>query len=289
MKSLIIGASGFIGNSLYQLLRMFNKNVIGSYYSHPKQGLIKTDMTSKRDLNKIYEKYKPDIIYMPAFIPGVDYCELNDDVNKININGVRNVVDLCKRTDSKLVFFSSDYIFDGLNGPYLETDQPNPINKYGKIKLSCEKMVQELKKFLIIRTTVVYGYEKNSKNFLMTFTRDLKKGLQKKVPNDQLGSPTHIVDLSKITIELVQKNKNGIYNVAGPDYCSRYIFALKIARILGLKENLIKPVETKDLNQAAKRPLKAGLIIDKIRAEINVKPLGIDIALNELINLFKMN
>ncbi|MHA1492213.1 MAG: sugar nucleotide-binding protein, partial [Promethearchaeota archaeon] len=86
-----------------------------------------------------------------------------------------------------------------------------------------------------------------------------------------------------------KKKKRGIYNVAGPDYCSRYIFALKIARIWGLKENLIKPVKTKDLNQPAKRPLKAGLIIDKIRAEIDVKPLGIDMALNELKKLFKLN
>ena len=120
----------------------------------------------------------------------------------------------------------------------------------------------------------------------MTFTKDLKNGLERKVPMDQWSSPTHIEDLSKITIELTQKNKKGIYNVVGPDFCSRYIFALKIARTFGLNENLIRPVKTKELNQPASRPLKAGLIIDKIRAEINANPLGIDKTLNNLRRFF---
>lgn len=280
MTILIIGASGFVGNSLYQILK--NKNVIGTYLSRFKEGLIKLDMTSKSDLESLYNKYKPKIVYMPAFIPGVDYCELNKDACEINRSGIRNVMEICKKYNSKLIFFSSDYIFDGKYGPYLEIDKPNPINEYGKTKLICEKIVQELSDYLIIRTTVVYGYNIESKNFLMSLIKDLKTGLKRKVPLDQIGSPTYINDLSKITISLVEKNKNGIYNVVGPDYCSRYVFALKIARTFGLNEDLIIPVTTSDLNQPAKRPLRAGLIIDKIRKEINANPLGIDDVLNKL-------
>ncbi|MFX1503954.1 MAG: SDR family oxidoreductase, partial [Promethearchaeota archaeon] len=183
---------------------------------------------------------------------------------------------------SKLVFFSSDYVFDGNSGPYLESDEPNPINKYGEVKLLCEGFVKEIDDYLIIRTAVVYGFEKDSKNYFMTFSSDLMNNKKKKVPNDQFSTPTFVNDLASITIELVNKNKNGIYNVTGPDYCSRSAFALKIADKFDLNKNLIIPVSTKELNQAARRPLKAGLINNKIRIELSVKPLGIDEVLNEI-------
>jgi len=285
MTILIIGASGFIGNSLFQLLQ--EKDVIGTYLNRYKDGLIKVDMTNINELDSIFSHNKPEIVYMPAYIPGVDYCEINKESCEINKNGIRNVVDRCKTYGSKLVFFSSDYIFDGENGPYYESDSPNPINEYGKTKLKCEKMIQELDDFLIIRTTVVYGYDVESKNFLMTFVSALKKGMAKKVPIDQIGTPTYVNDLSKITIKLVENKRTGIYNVVGPDYCSRNDFAIKIARIFGLNEDLIIPVTTLELKQAARRPLKAGLLIEKIRKEINARPSGIDEALNKLKDYFK--
>lgn len=282
MTILIIGASGFVGNSLYQLLK--TKYVIGTYYSRYKRGLTKLDMTSNNGIESLFNKYLPKIVYMPAYIPGVDYCELHHEACETNVKGIRNVVNICKKFNSKLIFFSSDYVFDGKEGPYLETDIPNPINEYGKTKLRCEKIVQELKDYLVIRTTVVYGYDKNSKNFLMTFTEDLLNRITKKVPNDQIGSPTWVEDLSSITIKLVESNKIGIYNVVGPDLCSRYVFALKIARIFGLNDELVIPISTHKLNQPAKRPLRTGLIIDKIHTEIDAYPSGIIETLKKLKN-----
>ena len=116
----------------------------------------------------------------------------------------------------------------------------------------------------------------------MTLTKDLKNQIEKAIPNDQIGSPTYVKDLAEISIKLVEENKNGIYNVAGPDLCSRYVFALKIAHSFGLNENLIKPISTEQLKQPAKRPLRGGLIIDKIRIEINANPSGIDNVLDTI-------
>ena len=280
MQNLIIGASGFIGNSIYSSLK--GRETIGTYFSRQKEEMMYLDMSSEHHVNEMFKKLKPKMVFLPAFIPGVDYCELNKEACKINKIGVKNIVEASKTYQSKLIFFSSDYIFDGKDGPYLETDQPNPINAYGKTKIECEDFVKSLDNYLIIRTTVVYGYDRESKNFLMTFTEDLQKGKEKKVPIDQFGSPTYIKDLANITIDLVKNGKIGTYNVVGPDYCSRYVFALKIARIFGLNEELIFPITTKELNQAAKRPLRAGLIIDKIRKEINAKPMSIDESLNLL-------
>jgi dTDP-4-dehydrorhamnose reductase len=282
MRSLVIGASGFVGKSLYSILKQTNEVIFGTYFSRYREGLIRVDMTSIKELEFVFKKSDPEIVYMPAFIPGVDRCELDKNICKINEMGVRNVINLCKKHETRIVFFSSDYVFDGNSGPYLESDEPNPINKYGETKLLCESFVKELNEYLIIRTAVVYGYDEESKNYFMTFSRDLMNKKKKKVPIDQFSTPTFVIDLALITIDLVNKNKNGIYNVTGPNYCSRYTFALKIADKFNFNKNLIKPVLTKELNQAARRPLKAGLINNKVRFELNVNPLGIDDVLNEI-------
>ena len=280
--NLIIGASGFVGNEIFNQLKAEGKPLKGTYNSNIKPELYKLNMVSQEEVKLAFKKFKPRNIYMPAFIPGVDYCESNDKPNEINQLGVSNVVKACREFNSRLIFYSTDYIFDGVSGPYLETDIPNPINRYGRTKIICENLVKQLPSYLIIRTTVVFGYNPESKNFLMTLTKDLKNQILKRIPNDQIGSPTHVKDLAKFSIELVEENKNGIYNIAGPDLCSRYAFALKIARSFELNENLVKPISTEQLNQPAKRPLKAGLKIDKIRIEINANPSGIDKVLDAI-------
>ncbi len=279
---LIIGASGFIGSEIFNQLKAKEKPLKGTYYSSIKPELYKLNMISQEEVKLAFEKFKPRNTYMSAYIPNVDYCEMNDKPNEINELGVTNVVKMCKKFNSKLIFYSSDYIFDGVSGPYFETDTPNPINRYGQTKILCENLVAQLQNYLIIRTTVIYGYNPESKNFLMTLTKDLKNQIEKAIPNDQIGSPTYVKDLAEISIKLVEENKNGIYNVAGPDLCSRYVFALKIAHSFGLNENLIKPISTEQLKQPAKRPLRGGLIIDKIRIEINANPSGIDNVLDTI-------
>jgi dTDP-4-dehydrorhamnose reductase len=282
MRSLVIGASGFVGKSLYSILKQTNEVIFGTYFSRYREGLIRVDMTSIKELEFVFKKSDPEIVYMPAFIPGVDRCELDKNICKINEMGVRNVINLCKKHETRIVFFSSDYVFDGNSGPYLESDEPNPINKYGEVKLLCESFVKEVDDYLIIRTAVVYGFDEDSKNFFMTFTSDLMNKKKKMVPNDQFSTPTFVNDLASITIDLVNKGKKGIYNITGPDYCSRSDFALKIADKFALNKTLIIPVSTKELNQAAKRPLKAGLINNKIRIELKVSPLGVNEVLNEI-------
>ena len=206
--NLIIGASGFVGNEIYNQLKAKQKPLKGTYYSNIKAELYKLNFYSQEEVKLAFEKFKPKYVYMPAYLSNVTYSELNDKPNEVNTLGVTNVVKQCKKFNSKLIFYSSDYIFDGVSGPYLETDKPNPINRYGSTKLLCEKIVKQLQNYLIIRTTVVYGYNPESKNFLMTLTNALRNKIEKVIPNDQIGSPTHVKDLAEISINLVEKNKN---------------------------------------------------------------------------------
>jgi dTDP-4-dehydrorhamnose reductase len=228
---------------------------------------------------------QPDVIIHTAALTNVDYCENHQkEAWKINVEGTKNIVEKCMEINAKLVYISSDYIFDGNSGPYKEDANPNPINFYGATKLEGEKLVSSLPHYLIIRTTWVFDCNFDEKNFAIRLVNNLKNGLQVKVPNDQFGNPTLARNLADAIIELISKNKNGIYNIVGLNRLSRYEFALKLANTFGFDKKLILGVTTEQLSQIAKRPKLAGLIPDKVQKELkNTKLLSLD----EAIEIFK--
>lgn len=277
MSILIIGASGFVGSLLYEILAREDK-VCGTFY--PRQlevkGLKYLDITDRKSVEAKIRETKPAVIILTAALTYVEYCEDHQkEAFEINVLGTTNVALMAKEINAKLVFFSTEYVFDGKSGPYSEEDQPNPISYYGKTKLEGEKVIRDnLNDYLIIRTTIVYGYEKDGKNFIMQLIQKNKEGLIMNVPQDQYGSPTFRDNLVEATIELIQRDKRGIYNVVGCEVMNRFDFSILSAEILGLDKNLIIPKTTLELGQKAPRPLKAGLKIDKVCQEIETKLLS---------------
>jgi dTDP-4-dehydrorhamnose reductase len=276
MTGLIIGASGQVGSSLYKKISDLSVDVVGTYMSHPVNGLEYLDIRDEISVKNLITRVNPDFVCVPASLTNVDYCELHpDESRKINVQGLKNIADAVKEISSDLIYFSSDYVFDGINGPYLESDMPNPICEYGKQKLIAEKYIENtLKKFLICRTTVVYSWEIQGKNFVQRLIRTLRDGMSIKVPADQIGTPTYAPNLAEAVIHLIDNNKYGAFNVAGPDLLSRYEFAKIIAKEFGLNENLIQGIETKYLNQPAKRPLNGGLVITKLQENSDIEMIG---------------
>ena len=168
---------------------------------------------------------------------------------------------------AKVVYFSSDYIFNGKQGPYKEEDSADPVCVYGLHKVYAEHMVSlHAVNFLIIRTTVVYGWENQGKNFVNRLLRALRSGHEMRVPADQIGSPTYAPDLAACVIDLVDREMTGVVNVVGRKRVSRYDFALAVARTFGLDSSQIIPVETPSLGQSARRPLNAGMTVNKAEA-----------------------
>jgi len=269
MKILLIGASGFVGK---YLLDYYSAEDVYSTYFDEQNNQPQLDITSKNDLKAVFDKIRPDLVLLPAAYSDVNGCEANPDKSfMINVTGVKNVTEFLG--SAKLVFFSSDYVFDGKNGPYAETDKPNPLNVYGKHKLEAEAIVELLPNALIIRTVGIYGYNADSKNFVMSMIEDLKKGLHKQIPDDQVANPTYVENLVDGIGKLVASNKTGIYNVAGKDYVNRYEFAMQIAEVFDLDKSLIKPIKTAETDAAAIRPLNAGLKTDKIIKDVNFRPI----------------
>ena len=260
MKILITGASGFIGN---RFIKRAVPNVlwIGSYFSNKKNGFHFLDMTNKGGTFDFFKKHKPEVVIHCAALPDVNYNEADKKKARLlNFIGTRNIADACRKFSAKIVFLSTDFIFDGTKGPYPENAKPNPLNYYGKLKLESEVYIKNnLSKYLIIRTTNVYGYEIESKNFVMGAIRALEHGKEFPAATDQYGNPTHVDGLVSAACSLIRENKNGTFNAVGPDYVNRYEFALTIANVFGLKKSLVKPMPTEMLGQAALRPKYGGL------------------------------
>lgn len=262
-----------MGRHLLAEARLSNHEVSGTYFKHVVPNLRFLDATNKQAVQEIIKEFKPDIVLFPAAKPYVDYCELNSEETwKINVEAVKNVLEEIAEQKITFVYFSSDYVFDGCCGPYTEEDKINPISVYGRQKAECERIVREMcPKHIIIRTTGVYGWEDEQKNFVASLIKRINSGETVTVPVDQIGSPTYAADLARAVFDLIKNKATGIYNVSGPEVMNRYEFALVIASIFGLNQSLIKPVNTPDLKQPAARPLKAGLIIKKLEKETGVQ------------------
>jgi dTDP-4-dehydrorhamnose reductase len=193
------------------------------------------------------------------------------------------VIQAANQVGAKLVYFSTDYIFDGKNGPYKEDHPANPVCEYGRQKLYAEHLIATLAEdFLILRTTGVYGWERQGKNFIYRLMSVLGAGQTLTVPADQLGSPTYAPNFVRAVVELALTTHRQVFHVAGMEVANRYEFALEAARALKLNGDLIQPVSTAELGQTAPRPLQAGLRVEKASASLPFPLLGYHDGLREM-------
>ncbi|MBI4335618.1 MAG: NAD(P)-dependent oxidoreductase [Candidatus Omnitrophica bacterium] len=276
MRILIIGAAGFLGKRLVADFSGGNE-VFAADKRCTTEELFYVDLASRELVREAFLRFRPEVAILPASITAVDFCERNQEMAwMVNAEGPKEAAVAAKRQGAFLVFYSSDYIFDGAKGPYMEDDRPNPINFYGKTKLEAERIIRkELDHFLIVRTCGLYGYEKDGLNFAMQVRGDLSAGKTISVPADQFGTPTYVEDLSRITLKLVRDKREGVFNASGPDYVNRVEFASEVADVFRLDKSLIRGLDTKDLNQPAPRPKRGGLRIDKLRAEAGLETMGL--------------
>ena len=243
------------------------------------------DITDKLEVESILVKFKPDIVLNCAAYTNVDGAE-NDfkKANEVNSDAVRNIL---SKFDGLFVQISTDYIFDGKNGPYSEFASSNPINKYGLSKLNGEEISLKMSnKLILIRANVIFDLNSKS-SFLDWVIKSLKNKKEISVVNDQFGNPIWSVDLAKIVFQLINNEKRGIFNVGTDKIISRYEFAKLIADEWNLDVNLIKPISTKSLkeknkNYIAPRPLKSGLLIKDEFPKISLKDSLIALKKNQV-------
>jgi dTDP-4-dehydrorhamnose reductase len=222
--------------------------------------LPEVDITDADAIRQCVEAGKPDAVIHAAAFTAVDECERQPEVAlQVNSTGTRNVALACLRAGVPMLYISTDYVFDGeKDGPYLEDDQPNPLNVYGKSKLQGESHVRELlPRFWIVRTSWLFG--PLGKNFVRTILERLRAGESLRVVDDQIGAPTYTVDLAMALLRIVEEGGPGIYHVTNQGYCSWFEFAQEIARQAGIGQAMISPVKTSASDRPARRPRNSRL------------------------------
>jgi dTDP-4-dehydrorhamnose reductase len=282
-KILVTGANGLLGQKVTELFRHETSHELVLTDLHenafePKGfDYFPMDITKKEDVKDAIKRLSPDYIINTAAYTNVDGCETDRELSwKVNVDAVKHLIIASRTNSAKILHISTDYIFDGKSGNYDESSKPNPLSYYGKSKLASENaLLTSGVDFAIVRTMIIYGMGKNLRpNFAVWLVNMLSEKNRVTIVDDQFGMPTMVDDLGWALVKMVELDKSGIYNICGSEYLSRYEFAVRLAGIFGFSENLIQPIKTGDLNQAAARPMNSSFITLKAETELGLKPLN---------------
>jgi dTDP-4-dehydrorhamnose reductase len=265
MRALVIGASGQVGGALAEALVGRGHTVLGTHARVASPGTRPLDLTDRVALERVLGEFAPDWIFCAGALTNVEQCEDRpEDAARINRDGPRAAAQAGARIGAGFVFYSSDYVFDGRAGPYAEDDPARPLSVYGRSKWEGEQAVRDAStRVLILRTAVVYGPERQEKNFVCQLIRRCRARERMSVPTDQTSSPTYNRDLAAASIELAERGVTGVWHVAGTSVLDRYAFAILAADVFELDAALIVPVSTGSLGQRAPRPLRGGLRVER--------------------------
>lgn len=282
-RILIFGANGMLGQRVTELYRrqpdvelLLSSSEPASIF--PDLPFTQCDITKRDDVKKLIYDFVPDAIINASAYTNVDKCETERELAwKVNVKGVEYICEAARVLDTHLIHISTDYIFDGSNGPYSEVDRPSPISYYGRTKLASENAVKISGViYTIIRTNVLYGVIASGRlDFVRWVVNSIRKGEHIRIVTDQINNPTFLDDLAKAITDIIFYKKYGIYNIGGRELLSRYDFTMRIIDFFGLDPSFVTAIVTEELKQPAKRPLKSGLIILKAESEFNFKPVSI--------------
>ena len=287
-RILITGSNGMLGQRTVQFYSS-KDNIELMATSVEENSVIDTveykssDIKNRSEIKKLIYEYCPDFIIHTAAFTNVDLSEkMREDAWKINVKGVEYIAEAARAIDARIIHISTDYIFDGKNGPYDENALPNPIGYYGRTKLASENALKiSGTLFTILRTNVLYGIALNSRpDFVRWVINSLSNNQSIRIVKDQINNPTFIDDLVQAISKIIEFRKTGVYNIGGKEFLSRYEFTNRIAEYFNLDKNLITPIITEELNQPARRPLKSGLLILKAETELGFKPHSISESLS---------
>ncbi|WP_394188555.1 dTDP-4-dehydrorhamnose reductase [Paenisporosarcina quisquiliarum] len=256
MKVLVTGANGQLG---YDVIKRLDSEGI-EYLGTDRKSL---DITSKEHVRRFISDYYPEVVIHCAAYTAVDKAEDEKDLcYSVNVLGTKYVAEACKEINAKLVYISTDYVFNGEGDqPFDVTDKPNPVNYYGQTKYEGELEVRNnVVKYFIVRISWVFGRHGN--NFVKTMLRLGKDRDELSVVADQIGSPTYTYDLAQLLVEIIQSDKFGTYHAANEGYCSWYDFACEIFKQAGINVK-VKPIKSGEYPTKARRPKNSRLCKDK--------------------------
>ena len=282
MVFLITGSNGLLGQKILKNLVDQNSKVIATskgknrnkdsnHYTYES-----LDITNEKEVSQVLNLHQPDVVFNTAAMTNVDLCEDERVLcDKLNVDAVGFLANLCLEIDAHLIHISTDFIFDGEDGPYSEKDIPNPLSYYGKSKYKSEKLLNNhLCKSSILRTIVLFGVAENlTKSNIVLWVKNQLENLNKiNIIDDEFRAPTLAEDLAEACVLVAKKKAFGIFHICGKDLMSIYDMVVVIANFYNFDVRLINRISTKTLNQKAKRPPKTGFILDKAINKLGYNP-----------------
>lgn len=265
MKVLVTGAKGQLGYDVVERLKELNIEHIGVDKDD-------FDLTNEKETKEYIMNYKPNVVIHCAAYTAVDKAEDEKEIcYAVNVLGTKYIIEACKELNAKMVYISTDYVFDGeKEEPYEVTDKPNPVNYYGYTKyLGEEEAKNNLEKYFIVRISWVFG--RNGNNFVKTMLRLGQESKEIKVVSDQVGSPTYTYDLARLICDMIQTDKYGIYHATNEGYCSWYEFACEMFKIAGMDAKVI-PIKGEEYPTRARRPKNSRLNKTNLKNNFYVLP-----------------
>jgi len=278
LRVLITGCHGLLGQKLVALVPdhvdVFGIDLQEESPILPQPSFSKCDITDRQQVLEHVLKLAPDWIINAAAYTNVDGAEKERRLCwKVNVEAVENLAYAARKVHSKIVHISTDYIFDGKDGPYDENAVPNPLGYYGRSKLAGENALRVSSvEYIIIRTMILYG--KNifgNANFVTWLIEKLRQKQKVTIVTDQIGNTTLADELAGGIWKTIGTDYRGVLNIAGREILDRLTFARQVAQVFELDQSLITPITTDALNQAAPRPLNSGLLVDKAINEFHLE------------------
>jgi dTDP-4-dehydrorhamnose reductase len=259
-RILVIGAKGMLGTDLVDTLRASSRDDVIPW------DIDEIDIRIEKETVGKIARLSPEVVINCAAWTNVDDCEArSESASLINAEGMRHVALGARECRAKVVYLSTDYVFDGRkSSPYAETDLPNPLSVYGRSKLQGERYVQDLvENALIVRTQWLYG--RHGRNFVSAILGQARQSKSLSIVNDQTGSPTYTIDLAKAIAALVGRNCRGIFHVANSGYATWFEFGWMIVKCSGIPDVSIKAISSQELGRVAVRPSYSGFDCSKLK------------------------
>lgn len=285
-----MGGTGLLGKGIEETappnVRILSIHLRDYFVEGAKAEHILLDVRDKRKVERLFARYEFDAVVHTAGIASVDYAEAHyAESLESNVVGTLNVILACRRVRCHLVYVSTNAVFDGSSPSYRESDPVRPINKYGKIKAECERLVCEtLDRFTIVRPILMYGWNHPAgrPNPATWVLQKLKRGETVHMVKDVYENPLYNRQCGEAIWEVIGKKPAGIIHLAGGEVLNRYEFSLKIAEVFGLDASLIQPVDSSFFRSLAPRPKNTSFVTERMENELGIRPLKVEHGLQSM-------
>jgi dTDP-4-dehydrorhamnose reductase len=284
MKTVLVtGSNGLLGQKITtKIIKEGGINLIATskganrFPTTKEYTYVEMDILNQDQVRSVIAKFKPDAIIHTAAMTNVDTCHIErGSAYQLNVEATQTLLDCCAHKNIHFIYLSTDFVFDGAEGPYAEEALPNPVSYYGETKLQAEERVKKFGgKWTILRTILVYGIvnDLSRSNIVLWAKNALEKREPINVVNDQWRMPTLAEDLADACLLSVAHEAYGMFHISGKDMMTITELVARVADFWNLDKSLINEIESATLNQSAKRPVRTGFILDKAMTELKYHP-----------------